>query len=308
MGFMRKKVSCHIITYNQESFIAQCIDGVLNQQTNFPIEIVIGDDNSTDRTREIVLDYARRYPDIIKLNLRGVRGSGIPGKENFMTTFEMCDGEYISLCDGDDYWTDPLKLQKQVDFLEANPDYVLTFHKADILTPEGNFMEDFITVVPDGYEDIETLARLGNYIHTPTVVFRNVIKELPLEFHDSPIGDYFLYMILAEHGKIKYFDNVMAVYRYGVGILSKMTSLDTVNTNVILYSCMISYLRNGDVKKILFQRQRDIIAAYDRQLRKELAQKPLSNRVAITYILSNFKEPSRLFSRINQRVFKFLKR
>ena len=100
------------------------------------------------------------------------------------------------MCEGDDYWTDPYKLQKQVDFLEANPDYVLNFHKVKILKPDGLLVDDFITKVPDNYETQETLARLGNYIHTPSVVFRNLIIELPKEFSLSPIGDYFLYMLL----------------------------------------------------------------------------------------------------------------
>lgn len=121
----KKKVSCHIITYNHKDYIAKCIDGVLMQQVSFPIEIIIGDDVSTDGTREIIKEYALKYPELIKLNLREKRGKGIPGKQNFISTLQMCTGEYISLCDGDDYWTDPLKLQKQVDFLDANKDYTI---------------------------------------------------------------------------------------------------------------------------------------------------------------------------------------
>jgi glycosyltransferase involved in cell wall biosynthesis len=126
---MRKKVSCHVITYNQKDYISQCIDGILMQKVSFPIEIIIGDDNSTDGTKEIVKSYAKKYPEIIRLNIREVRGSGIPGKENFLSTLKLCTGEYISLCDGDDYWTDPLKLQKQVDFLDANPNYSICWTK-----------------------------------------------------------------------------------------------------------------------------------------------------------------------------------
>lgn len=126
---MIAKVSCHIITYNQKDYISQCINGILMQQTDFPFEIIIGDDNSTDGTREILIDYQNKYPEIIKLNLRIERGKGIPGKENFLSTLAMCKGKYISLCDGDDYWTDPYKLQKQQDFLEQNDDYSICWTK-----------------------------------------------------------------------------------------------------------------------------------------------------------------------------------
>ena len=256
---MKKKVSCHIITYNQKDYISKCIDGVLMQKINFSIEIVIGDDNSTDGTRELLIDYANKYSDLIKLNLREFRGTGLPGKQNFLTTLEMCTGEYIALCEGDDYWSDPLKLQKQVDFLEANPDYVLCFHQVDILKPDGSIVDDFITKVPENYETIETLARLGNYIHTLSVVFRNIINKFPFEFEQTPIGDYFLYMMLAEHGKLKYIEENMAVYRYGVGILSKANLLIRFNTEIKLFSCLISYIEREDLKIIFFGRQKEIL-------------------------------------------------
>lgn len=242
---MRKKVSCHVITYNHINYITKCIDGILMQKTNFDFEIIIGDDLSTDGTREILERYAIQYPNLIKLNLRAERGLGIPGKENFVSTLEMCSGEYITLCDGDDYWTDPHKLQKQVDFLEAHPDYVLCFHKVKILKPNGELVEDFITKVPENYETQETLARLGNYIHTPSVVFRNVIKEFPPEFSLSPIGDYFLYMLLSEYGKLKYLEEEMAVYREGVGIWSAKSdyfrNLKTAQTHALIVSAMSKF-------------------------------------------------------------------
>lgn len=260
---MKKKISCHIITYNQKEYISQCIEGVLMQKTNFSFEIIIGDDNSTDGTREIITEYARKYPDLIKLNLREVRGEGIPGKQNFLTTLTMCTGEYISLCDGDDYWTDPLKLQKQVDFLEANPEYVLCFHQVSILNSNGEIVDDFITKVPENYETIEILAQLGNYIHTPSVVFRNINKAFPFEFQHSPIGDYFLYMMLAEHGKLKCFEEKMAIYRYGVGIYSSES-----NTNMIImlnkqYACLLSYLKDDTIKKIILDRNFLLINSLD---------------------------------------------
>lgn len=209
---MKKKLSCHIITYNQKDYIKECIEGVLMQKVNFSMEIVIGDDNSTDGTREILKDYAKKYPDLIRLNLREVRGSGILGKDNFISTLAMCDGVYVSLCDGDDYWTDPLKLQKQVDFLEANSDYAVCFHKVNI------GQDDIIKVDSMTAKVLETttiydLAK-GNYMHTCSVVFRNnLFSELPVYFKEAPVGDYFLHLLNARYGDIKYLDEIMGVYR-----------------------------------------------------------------------------------------------
>jgi len=251
---MRKKVSCHIITYNQKNFISQCIEGALMQQTDFPFELIIGDDNSTDGTREILIEYKKKYPEIITLNLRTERGKGIPGKENFVSTLEMCKGEYISFCDGDDYWTDQLKLQKQVDFLEANPDYVLCFHQINILKKDGTKVDDFLTKVPENYETIETLARLGNYIHTPSVVFRNVLQALPFEFEMSPIGDYFMYVMLAEHGKLKFIDEKMAIYRHDVGILSGNNEVLKLKKWIDCLILIFSNCKDEKIKRILYER------------------------------------------------------
>ena len=234
----KTKISACIITYNHEGFIRVCLEGAINQEVDFEYEIVIGEDNSSDRTRQICIEYAQKYPNLIKFYPRE-KNLGMIG--NWIETIQNCTGKYIALCEGDDYWTDPLKLQKQVDFLEANPDYVLCFHQVNILKTNGEIVEDFITNVPENYETIETLARLGNYIHTPSVVFRNVVKEFPFEFEHSPIGDFFLYMMIAEHGKLKYLEGKMAVYRAGVGIWSAkseyLRNLNTAYTHALIVSC-----------------------------------------------------------------------
>ena len=264
---MKKKVSCHVITYNHINYISLCIEGILMQITDFDFEIIIGDDLSTDGTREILERYAFQYPNLIKLNLRAERGQGIPGKDNFVSTLQMCKGEYITLCDGDDYWTDPYKLQKQVDFLEANPDYVLSFHKVKILKPDGSLVLDFITKVPENYETQETLARLGNYIHTPSVVFRNIIKEFPKEFSLSPIGDYFLYMLLVEHGKLNYLEDEMAVYRDGVGVWSAQSNYSRNLKTAYTHSLIVSALsKNEFIESILKDRVLGFIKTFQSEI------------------------------------------
>ena len=116
-------VSVCMITYNHEKYIAQAIDSVIMQKTNFDYEIVIGEDCSTDRTREIVLEYKTKHPDKIKLLLQE---KNVGMMQNFIDTLKACSGKYIALLEGDDYWTDPNKLQKQVDFLEVNTEYALS--------------------------------------------------------------------------------------------------------------------------------------------------------------------------------------
>ena len=249
-------VSACIITYNQEKFIESCLEGVINQKVDFDYEIIIGDDFSNDRTSDICLKYAQKYPELIKYSKRE-KNLGMTG--NWVETISNCSGKYIALCEGDDYWTDFLKLQKQVDFLKKESDYVLCFHDVEILNEKKELVSDTITNVPDNYENIETLARLGNYIHTPTVVFRNVIKEFPEEFKKTPIADYFLYIILAQYGKIKHIKEKMAVYRYGAGVFSSVNSIRKAKANIKLFTTLLSYSSNKKLKEVFLKRQEQAI-------------------------------------------------
>jgi glycosyltransferase involved in cell wall biosynthesis len=236
-------VSVIMITYAHEKYIRQAIEGVLMQDINFEVELIIADDNSPDNTEQVVLDIASSHPNgkWIKYTKHNKNKGMMP---NFIWTLEQCKGKYIAMCEGDDYWTDPNKLQKQVDFLEANPDYVLSFHKVKILKTNGDLVEDFITKVPENYETIEMLALYGNYIHTPSVVFRNLLNRFPDSYNQSPIGDFFLYMLLAQHGKIKMLDDNMAIYRYGVGFHSTQNNQyqieSFIKTLELIKGCIVS--------------------------------------------------------------------
>ena len=130
------KVSVAMITYNHERFIAQAIESVLMQQTDFAVELVIGEDCSTDGTREIVRAYGERYPERVHPLLHE-HNLGLKGHNNFVATLKACRGQYIALLEGDDYWTDPHKLQKQVDFLDGHPEYVGCFHNAMEVFDDG---------------------------------------------------------------------------------------------------------------------------------------------------------------------------
>lgn len=258
-----------MITYGHEKFIAEAINGVLIQECDFEVELIIANDCSPDQTHEVIQKIIDNHPKSFWIKYIK-HDENIGMMPNFVFAIQQCKGEYIALCEGDDYWTDPLKLQKQVDFLKANPDYVLSFHKIDVLKPNGEIVDDFITIVPENHETIETLARLGNYIHTPSVLFRNVIKEFPFEFEQSPIGDYFLYMMLAEHGKLKYLKDKMAVYREGVGIWSTkseyLRNLNTSYTHALIVSC--NHFDDA-VSSPLIDRISLFLIAYENQICKE---------------------------------------
>jgi len=211
-------VSISVTTFNQKNYIKDCLDGILNQRTTFQFEIILGEDQSNDGTREVCQDYAKRYPEKIKLFLRSRKdviyiNGNATGRYNFLENLKACRGKYIALCEGDDYWTDPLKLQKQVDFLEANEDYAICFH--DVLEFHQNtsfFKDDYMSMHnKETHFDSLKIAR-GNFIHTPSVVLRNDF-EIPNWFLEVVLGDWSLYLLQLKGRKIKRFKEKMAVYR-----------------------------------------------------------------------------------------------
>ncbi|MEG9328953.1 glycosyltransferase [Salinimicrobium catena] len=285
-------VSVCVQTYQHESYIKNCLDGILMQKINFPLEILLGEDDSDDATREICIDYAQKYPDRIRLFLHhrenNIKIGGRPtGRFNFLHNIYSAQGKYIALCEGDDYWIDPYKLQKQVDFLEANPNYVLCFHKIKILTRGGKIVDDFITNPPANSTDLKDFTEKGNYIHTPSGVFRNSIQKFPLEFTHVPFGDYFLYFLLGRYGKFYCLDEAMAIYRHGVGIISKMTPKQILLANMKLYTAMISCSPNDNIKEVLFERKERI---FDFYFEKACRIPPIKTQISIKLknLLSNW--------------------
>ena len=207
------KLVVWMVTYNHEAYIEQAIESVMMQETDFKYQLLIGEDCSTDGTRVICQKLKAKYPSKIELylheNNRGANSNGV-----FM--YEKCfqsDAKYIALCEGDDYWTDPLKLQKQVDFLEGNEDYAICFH--DVLEFHQNtsfFKDDYMSMHnKETHFDSLKMAR-GNFIHTPSVVLRNDF-EIPNWFLEVVLGDWSLYLLQLKGRKIKRFKEKMAVYR-----------------------------------------------------------------------------------------------
>lgn len=214
------KVSVAMPTYNHERFIAQAIDSVLMQETDFPVELVIGDDCSTDGTRSIVEGYAARYPTRVKVLLHphNLGPSHSPGKNNFVAVINACTGNYVAMLEGDDYWTDPRKLQKQVEFLEANPSHSMCFHDVAMVcqdaqeAPPYPFANDERNIYT-----IEDLVR-HNFIPTCSVVFRRgLFGKFPSWFYEVTVGDWPLHVINASFGDVGRLHEQMGVYRVHAG-------------------------------------------------------------------------------------------
>jgi glycosyltransferase involved in cell wall biosynthesis len=219
-------VSVCVQTYNHKDYIGQCLDGILMQKTTFPFEIVLGEDQSNDGTREVCLEYAEKFPNKIRLFLRKredvIFKNGRPtGRFNLIQNLKAAHGKYIALCEGDDYWIDPLKLQKQVDILDNNPEYVVCHHwqKYGVLK-EGNWIEIDAPTEGQGYfprkqATVKDIFFNCVRIKSRTMIFRNIIDDefLPDWFKKTAFGDVPLNFLLGKHGDFYFIDEPMAVYR-----------------------------------------------------------------------------------------------
>ena len=247
--------SIFCLVYNHENYLRQTLDGFLMQKTNFDFEIVVGEDCSTDNSRNILLEYKVQHPTKFKLLLHE---KNIGMVENVIATLEACTGNYVALCDGDDYWTDPNKLQKQVDFLEKNKEFSICYHRVKILNDLNGEIKDEIlnTFLETKEYDILDLAK-GNLMHTPSVVFRN--NQLSLskneKFKESPASDYFIHMLNARFGKIKYLPDSMAIYRENSTSSVWSAHLDKIffKATKISYLLLLEFAEdnNESLKKIL---------------------------------------------------------
>ena len=247
-------ISIWITTYNHEKYIAEAIESVLRQETTFTYELVIGEDCSTDNTRAIVLAYKEQYPDKIRLLLPDKNLGMIP---MYKATYSLCTGKYVAWLDGDDYWTDPLKLQKQVSFLIQNPDYVLCFHNVNVLDQLKNTTYDAggpKYKYPDDTLSYEHFLQPGNInpISAPSVVYRNVLgPELPAWYFDLPYPDLGLYFLLLEHGKFKYLNEIMSIYRiHKGGAWSGETLYKQVQKIAIFCKILIQHTQHTDNDRI----------------------------------------------------------
>ena len=257
MADTSKKVSVFMITYNHEKYIAEALDSILMQETDFDFDIVIGEDCSTDATRRIVLEYSRKYPDKIKLLLHNVNVGFI---SNMMYVLEACTGKYVAMCEGDDYWTYPFKLQKQVDFLEANNEYMLATHGYRIVK-DGNVIRtvdhnEFIdNNNTDGFAFDKEFA-LYHWVTQPvTALFRREAFKVDIRQYRY-FRDVHLFYHILKNGK-GYFQNfVGADYRlHSTGIDSTVEGIERHWLEYKIYRDLLNGSRNDDILRKRFIRQ-----------------------------------------------------
>lgn len=203
----RPKVSIITITYNQEKFVAKTLEGFVMQKTNFPFVAIVADDCSTDGTRKVITEYAKKYPDIIKPLFRE---KNLGAWQNFTDAIRSAKSPYTALCEGDDYWTSDEKLQKQADFLDSHPKYGLCFHPVKVVV-EGK-RKTYTSPNPKEKSQftVEELIK-RNFIQTNSVMYRtqDYTKLAP----GMMPGDWYLHLFHAQYGEVGYIDGVMSVYR-----------------------------------------------------------------------------------------------
>lgn len=205
-------VSVVSITYNHENFIRDALDGFVAQETSFPFEVIVADDGSTDATQKIIAEYHDRHPDLIRPILRA---ENIGIHANLVDALNTARGTYLAMCEGDDYWTDPLKLNKQVEYLESHPDVAVCFHPVRVVWDDGRV--DDVVFPPADFDDELTFTTLlsKNFIQTNSAVYR----RLP-NYDDVPAVmplDWYLHALHAATGKIAMLPDTMSVYRRHAG-------------------------------------------------------------------------------------------
>lgn len=220
---LKPMLSVLVLTHNQKDYIRECLDSILKQKIDFDLEIIIGEDDSKDGTREICMEYADKHPDKIRLLLHSKKNKvtfkkSPPHSFNSFYGLFSARGKYIAICEGDDYWTDSEKLQKQLNYLESNPDCSLSYHPTlcfDELDPSVRFFKQPKQPDQSRKFDVEEYIKgKGLGVWTVSMVGKaEYFKEIPEWLLQAPITDLAIKLYYAHHGKIGYLTDCMAVYR-----------------------------------------------------------------------------------------------
>lgn len=250
-------LSVLVITYNQYSFLSKCLSSILSQIVSFEFEVIISDDNSSDDSVLIINDYVNRFPNLVKAYLQKKNLGPI---SNFQFAINHCKGDYIAICEGDDYWLDPYKLKKQVDYLKNNPDVVATFHNAAVVDKSGKMTHSYCSYTSTHQVSDESVILIGGGLFpTASLVFRNIFKNSLLKGIDKyKSGDRALIYELLLRDKIVYLNEIMSAYRiHDQGIFSSSLS-DRQKSLAIHYSnleLLVDYApRFGQNYEILFKK------------------------------------------------------
>lgn len=200
------KISIIVITYNQEKYIRAALDSIFSQKTEHKVEIIIADDASSDETPSVIREFAEKYPKKVILI---TRKNNLGSWNNFIDAIRRASGDYIAICEGDDFWTDHEKLQKQVSFLERNKNYSICFHPVRVFY-EGGEKDDAIFPERTSGFNLESLL-VSNFIQTNSVMYRR--QDYDRLANNIMPGDWYLHLYHAQFGKIGFINRVMSAYR-----------------------------------------------------------------------------------------------
>ena len=300
-------LSIAMLAFNHEEFISQAIESVLMQRVNFQYKLIIAEDCSTDNTRKIVLEYQKKYPHQIKLILQN---RNVGANQNNYDLLSNLEGHYIAALEGDDYWTDPLKLQKQVDFLEANSDFVMCFTNSIIKndkTGEEKIAKINLWDVCDTKELLKHNSlegpKYGEIInsagHTSSIVFRNnVLTKFPDWFLNCFIGDEPLFLMLSKFGKAKFINEFCSVYRdnpLGISTVGFSYEKD-YRGRIYMYKMLNSYFEKKYKKDI-----NTLIARYYLKLTKLYVNRKKPGKAIISFFSLLFYDRSLIINKILQK-------
>jgi glycosyltransferase involved in cell wall biosynthesis len=259
------KVSVLLFTYNHEKYIADAINSTLNQDVNFDYEIIIIDDFSTDRTRDIIIDFQKRFPDKIRLMLSEYNKNN---NLDLIKAFQDSRGEYIAGLDGDDYWTSPHKLQKQVDYLDNNPEIAICFHNARVFHENGSH-EDY-NFNPDNQKEISTVEDLLKecfIFYGSSMIRKDLLSSFPTWFYSMKFADWALFILYAEKGKMSYINEIMAAYRiHKGGFYTSLSDIQKVEACIKFYEIMnknLNFKYNKTIKRRISHRYYELAIAYE---------------------------------------------
>ena len=258
MNSFLPKVSVCLTAYNIEKYVAQALDSVLNQRTNFDFELIIGEDKSSDNTVGVLEDYRIRYPEKIRI-ISNEKNLGMMG--NFIKTLESSKSKYIAVLDGDDYWTDNTKLQKQFDVMEKNDEYSLCWHDAIIVNSTGDLISSFALRF-NGRDyfntfDLYKVVQWKVLGATSSIFFRNVISPFPDWAYNLYGTEALLFLRCGQVGILHYISEPLSAYRiHSSSMESSFTKVSKAKRNIneesILYNALYPKFRSHFLRKILW--------------------------------------------------------
>jgi glycosyltransferase involved in cell wall biosynthesis len=233
---MSPRISVVMTAFQHEQYVAQAIESVLVQGLDEPFELVIGDDASDDGTREVITGYAEAHPDIVRVHFPD-RNRGGDGKNLFADVLDLAVGDYVGMLDGDDYWTSPSKLRRQVAFLDEHPAYAMCFHNV-LRVHEDDPSRDALYDHRTTARDVELDELLGTCVAAScSPVFRmEAVRPLPAWYFGLPWGDWPLYLMARAAGRVRYLPDVLGAYRiHAAGMYSKLTPVEALEQRTQFY-------------------------------------------------------------------------